>query len=212
MNLSAKTELLKRFSTAQHVAGLKSVVETAFALGSMVDSAKKRAADDLNLSDAGRAAHVAKIAVDTLRPLIESTAGARKASRFNADRKASLKPPTPARDDTVGEMRRAELRAFGRSLQISERLQFALENPEAVLDAPGALSGLPADQFEKVLQTYIAGKFGPEIAEIDTLDEDLSTVKAAHDLAMAELRSNAGISDREFSKMVEKVTFEIDGV
>jgi hypothetical protein len=105
MNLSAKTELLKRFSTAQHVAGLKSVVETAFALGSMVDSAKKRAADDLNLSDAGRAAHVAKIAVDTLRPLIESTAGARKASRFNADRKASLKPPTPARDDTVGEMR-----------------------------------------------------------------------------------------------------------
>jgi hypothetical protein len=37
-------------------------------------------------------------------------------------------------------------------------------------------------------------------------------VKAAHDLAMAELRSNAGISDREFSKMVEKVTFEIDGV
>jgi hypothetical protein len=212
MNLHAKSELLKRVSTAPHAEGLKSTIETIFGLGMMVDSAKKRAGDDLNLSEAGRKAHVAKIAIDNLKPLVEVTAAARKADRYNADRRANLKPPTPVRDDTVGEMRRQELRAFGRSLQMSERLAFALENPEAVLDAPAALCGLPKDQFEKVLQTYIAGKFGPEIAEIDTLDEDLSTVKAAHDLALAELRANAGMSEREFAKMVDKITFEIDGV
>jgi hypothetical protein len=212
MNLHAKTELLKRFSGAPHVEGLKSTVETVFALGAMIDGAKKRAADDLNLSDAGRQSHVARIAVDNVKSLVESTAGARKMARFNADRRANLKPPTPNRDDPVGEMRRQELRTFVRGLPMAERLIFALENPEAILDAPAALSSLPADQFSKVREAYVAGKFGSEIAEIDTLDEDLSIVRAAHDLALAELRANAGISEREFSKMVDKVVFVIDGV
>jgi hypothetical protein len=39
MNLTAKTELLKRFSTAAHSEGLKSTVETVFALGLMVGGA-----------------------------------------------------------------------------------------------------------------------------------------------------------------------------
>src|ERR1019366_2919685 len=169
MNLQAKTELLKRFSNASHVPAMRSTVETVFALGLMIDSAKKRAGDDLNLSDAGRAAHVAKIAIDNVKPLLSSTAGARKMMRYNTDRRANLKPPTPPRDDTVGEMRRAELRAFALSLKMAERLPFALENPEAMLDAPAALSGLPDEQFSKVRETYISAKFGPEIAEIETL-------------------------------------------
>jgi hypothetical protein len=212
MNLHAKTELLKRFSTAQHVEGLRSTVESVFALGIAIDSAKKHAADDLNLSDAGRKAYVSKVAQDNVRPLVQVTASMRKAVKYNTDRRANLKPPTPPRDDLVGEMRRAELRAFARSLKMSERLPFALKHPEAILDAPGELSGLPDEQFSKVRETYIAAKFGPEIAEIETLDEDLSTVMAAHDLALAELRANAGLSEREFAKMVDKITREIDGV
>jgi hypothetical protein len=212
MNLHAKTELLKRFSSAAHVDGLKSVVESAFALGSLIDSAKKRAADDLNLSDAGRSAYVARTAQDNLKPLIGVTAAARKMGRFNTERRANLKPPTPPREDVVGEMQRAELRTFARSLKAAERLLFALEHAEAILNAPAALSGLPEDQFAKVRQSYIEAKFGPEIAEIETLNEDLATVRAAHDLALNELRANAGLSEREFFKMVEKITFEIDGV
>jgi hypothetical protein len=212
MNSQAKTELMKRFSNAPHVAGLKSTIETIFGLGMMIDSAKKRASDDPHLSAEGRTAHVAKIAIDNVKPLLSSTAGARKMNRFNAHRREALKPPTPRPDDVVGEMRRAELRAFTHGLKMAERLPFALEYPEAILDAPAALSGLPADQFAKVRETYIAAKFGPQIAEIETLDEDLATVRAAHDLALAELRSNSGISERDFAKMVEKITFEIDGV
>jgi hypothetical protein len=108
-------------------------------------------------------------------------------------------------------MRRVELRTYVRGLKVAER-PFALEHPEAVLNAPGALSGLPEDQFSKVREAYIAAKFGPEIVEIELLDEDLSTVRAAHDLAMNELRANAGLSEREFAKMVEKVTRETAGV
>jgi hypothetical protein len=211
MNLSAKTELLKRFSTAQHVEGLKSIVETVFALGVMVDSARKRAADDLNLSEAGRKAHVSKVAQDNLLPLAQATAAARKMGRFNTDRRASLKPPTPPRDDLVGELRRQELRAFARSLKMAERLPFALEHPEAILDAPAALSGLPEDQFSKVREAYLAAKFAPEIAEIEILDGDLATMKAAHDLALNELRANAGLVDRDFTKMVEEVIRKTDG-
>ena len=98
MNLHAKTELLKRFSNAPHVANLKSIVESSFALGSMIDSAKKRSADDLNLSDAGRKAHIAKVAIDNVRPLVQVTASMRKAVKYNADRREALKPPVPPRD------------------------------------------------------------------------------------------------------------------
>jgi hypothetical protein len=212
MNLHAKTELLKRFSEAPHVANLKSIVESAFALGSAIDSAKKHAAEDPHLSETGRTAYISKVAQDNLKPLIGVTAAARKMTRFNNDRRAALKPPVPPRDDIVGALERAELRTFARSLNGGERLIFALEHAEAVLSAPPALSGLPEEQFEKVLQTYIAAKFGPEIAEIETLAEDLSNVRAASDLALNELRSNSGMSEREFSKMVEKVIFEVDGI
>ena len=50
MNLSAKTELLKRFSTAQHVEGLRPIVESAFALGAMVDSANARMRSERSLT------------------------------------------------------------------------------------------------------------------------------------------------------------------
>jgi hypothetical protein len=212
MNLSAKTELLKRFSTAPHVPAMQSTVETVFHLGGMVDSAKRHAADDKLLSDAGRKAYVMKVAVDNIKTLIEVSASTRKAVRYNTDRRSNLKPPVPDRNDFVGAMERQELRAYARSLKGAERLPFALEHAEAFLSTPAALSGLPADQFEKVRQTYIEAKFGPEIAEIDLLDEDLAIVTATHDLALAELRANAGLSEQAFSKMVAKITFEIDGV
>jgi hypothetical protein len=212
MNLHAKTELLKRFSTAAHVAGMRSTAETIFELGLMVDSAKRHAVGDPHLSDSGRKAYVAKVAIDNIKPLIEVTAGTRKAVRYNTERRSNLKPPMPDRNDFVGAMERAELRTFARGLKAAERLPFALEHAEAILNAPAALSGLPADQFSKVRETYIAAKFGPEIAEIDILDEDLSTVRAAHDLALNELRSNSGMPEREFDRMVEKTTRETDGV
>jgi hypothetical protein len=212
MNLSAKTELLKRFSTAPHVAGLKSIVETAFGLGAMIDSAKKRAAEDPHLSAEGRNAHVSKVAQDNLLPLAQATAAARKMGRFNADRRAGFKPPTPPRDDIIGELKRSEIRAFVRELPIEKRLDFANRHPEAILDAPAELSGLPQDRFEAIRDEFIKSNFGPEIAEIEILDGDLATVRAAHDLALNELRANSGMSEQAFAKMVEKVTRETDGV
>src|ERR1019366_1324859 len=104
MNLQAKTELLKRFSNAPHVEGYKSTVAAIFELGLMIDSAKKHASADLHLSDAGRVAYVAKMAVDNVPTLVQVTAAARKAGRFNTDRRANLKPPLPPRDDIVGEL------------------------------------------------------------------------------------------------------------
>ncbi|MDQ6868819.1 MAG: hypothetical protein M3178_10600 [Pseudomonadota bacterium] len=211
MNNSAKLELLKRFSSAPHVDGLRTVLNSAFLLGEQVGTAKTRAANDPHLSDAGRKAEVAKFAIDTVKPLIEVTAPMRKAIRWNQDRRESLKLPEHSRDDLVGELRRQELRAFARSLKMVERLPFALEHPDAILDAPAALSGLPDDQYSRVRENYVAAKFGPEIAEIETLDEDLSTVRAAHDLALSELRANAGIGEHAFQKLVDTTTREIDG-
>ena len=211
MNISAKSELLKRFSSAPHVATLKPTIESVFSLASMVGSAKKRAADDPNLSGAGRAAYVAKVAVDNVKPLLEVTKAARKMGRFNADRKASLRPATPSRDDLVGELKRAELRAFIRSQDLKDRFVLAAEHPDAVLDAPAALSGLPQDRYEAIKQDFIRSKFGPEIAEIETLDEDLAVVRAAHDIAINELRENAGMGEQAFSKLVDSTTRETDG-
>jgi hypothetical protein len=212
VNISAKSELLKRLSPAPHADGLKTAIEGVFTLGSMIGSAKKRAADDPNLSEAGRAAYVAKVAVDNVKRLIEVTAPMRKAVRWNQARRESLKFPEPSRDDLVGELRRQELRAFARSLPMVDRLPFAMEHPEAILAAPRALSGLPEDQYSRVRESYIAAKFGPEIREIEVLDEDLATVKAGHDLALAELRENAGMGEQAFSKLVDSTTRETDAV
>jgi hypothetical protein len=212
MNISAKSELLRRFSAAPHVEGLRTVLNSAFLLGEQVDIAKARAANDPHLSDTGRKAAVAKFAIDNVKPLIEVTAPMRKAGRWNQARRESLKVPEPSRDDLVGELRRQELRAFARSLPMVERLPFAMEHPEAILAAPRALSGLPEDQYSRVRESYIAAKFGPEIREIEVLDEDLSIVKAAHDLALNELRANAGMGEQSFSKLVENSTRETDGV
>jgi hypothetical protein len=212
VNISAKSELLKRLSSAPHVDGLRTVLNSAFLLGEQVGTAKARVANDPHLSDTGRKAEVAKFAIDTLRPLIEVTAPMRKAVRWNHARRESLKFPEPSRDDLVGELRRQELRAFARSLTMVDRLPFAMEHPEAILDAPPALSGLPEDQYSRVRESYIAAKFGPEIREIEVLDEDLSTVKAAHDLALAELRDNAGLGEQAFSKLVDNTIRETDGI
>src|ERR1019366_6022654 len=163
MNNHAKIELLKRFSTAAHVAGFKSTVETIFHLAGMIDSAKKHAVEDPHLSDSGRKAYISKVAIDNIKTLTEVAASMRKAVKYNTDRRANLKPPVPPRDDIVGAMERAELRAFARSLKGAERFPFALEHAEAFLSTPADLSGLSADQFEKVRQTYIEAKFGPEI-------------------------------------------------
>jgi hypothetical protein len=212
VNISAKSELLKRFSSAPHVDGLRSAVESTFALASMISSAKKRAADDPNLSVAGRAAYVAKVAVDNVRPLLEVTKAARKMARFNADRKGSLKPAAPLRDDIVGELKRAELRAFIRSQDLKDRFVLAAEHPEAVLDAPAALSGLPQDRYEAIRQDFIRSKFGAEVAEIELLDDDLAVAQVAHDMAIAELRENAGMSEQAFSKLTADCTLEMDGI
>jgi hypothetical protein len=212
MNISAKSELLKRFSSAPHADGLKTAIEGVFALGGMIDSAKKQAADDPNLTATGRAAYVAKVAVDNVKPLLEVTKAARKMVRFNADRKAYLKPATPPRDDIVGELKRAELRAFIRSQDLKDRFVLAAEHPDAVLDAPAALSGLPQDRYEAIKQDFIRSKFGVEIAEIETLDDDLAVVRAAHDIVINEFRKNAGMDEQAFSKLIAESTFEMDGI
>ncbi len=212
MNISAKLELASRFSKAPHVDGLRTVLNSAFLLGEQIDTIKARVANDPHLSDTGRKAEVAKFAIDSVEALIKITTPMRKAVRWNQDRRESLKLPEHSRDDLVGELRRQELRAFARSLKMVERLPFAMEHPDAVLDAPAALSGLPADQYSRVRESYITAKFGPEIREIEVLDEDLSTVKAGHDLALAELRDNAGLGEQAFSKLVHNTTREIDGV
>jgi hypothetical protein len=212
MNISAKAELLKRFSSAPHVDGLRTVLNSAFLLGEQVDTTKVRVANDPHLSDTGRKAAVAKFAIDTVKPLIEVTAPMRKAVRWNRARRESLKVSEPSRDDLVGELRRQELRAFARSLKMVERLPFAMEHPEAILAAPPALSGLPEDQYSKVRESYIAAKFGPEVREIEVLDEDLATVKAGYDLALAELRENSGMGEQAFSKLTADCTLQIDEI
>jgi hypothetical protein len=73
------------------------------------------------------------------------------------------------------------------------------------------LSGLPQDRYEAIKQDFIRSKFGVEIAEIETLDSDLAVVRAAHDIAINELRENAGMGEQAFSKLVDSTTRETDG-
>ncbi|MDQ6869468.1 MAG: hypothetical protein M3178_14230 [Pseudomonadota bacterium] len=71
---------------------------------------------------------------------------------------------------------------------------------------------MPQDRYEAIKQDFIRSKFGVEIAEIETLDDDLAVVRAAHDIAINELRKNAGIGEQAFSKLIADCTLGIDGI
>lgn len=147
----------------------------------------KRLAREKALKD-GAAAH--------MQQLRDRNAGALQALRTKRE---SLAPTKPSDETAIGEMRRAELRTYMRSLPPGERVQFALQSDDhmivdAVLFAPAALSGLDEQVKGRLRERVISERFGAQLRNIEADEETLSNVGAAITIAEADLQR---ITERE---------------
>lgn len=149
---------------------------------------------DGNLSHEGRRAAAAKAWADGpaahLAQIKDRVKGELLALQ---SRRAALIPTKPADESPVGEMRRAEMRAFLRSLPLSERHQMALngdpEVQEAILFGAAGLSGLSPEAKGHVIEQFMMTTHGEALKSIAAEERELENVGAA--IAVAEQQASA---------------------
>jgi hypothetical protein len=122
-----------------------------------------------------------------------------------AAKRASFKIPEFDKTDAVGELKRQELRTFVRNLPSGERVAaldtLGEDGVLAVLDAPPALSGIPADRHQFVRTRYLESKFGPQLRELELVDEDNTAFEAAATMVRKELQTATDLGNSDFAAL-----------
>jgi hypothetical protein len=110
--------------------------------------------------------------------------------------RAQMCPVRPDKSDTVGEMRRASIRTFLRSLPQGERMRLAQtttdrEIVEAILHAPAELTGLPREVHAAIVDKEIEVLHGARLAQLKTLETAYEETDAALQVAANDMDSVA---------------------
>jgi hypothetical protein len=178
---------------------------------------------DRNLSDTGRQnAMQSKLraAIRDLRdaraPLVEME------KKLDAKRKAVAMPAFD-QSDSVGFLRRQELRQVLRSMDAGQR-SLHLADPafcDALLELPPIASGFfVAENFTGTIspeiqrdrdivaaakENRLAGMFGPQLAEIDGLEQTLAEANMIADVARVDLQNSSGMEPAQFNEFCKPV-------
>jgi hypothetical protein len=130
-------------------------------------------------------------------------------AKLTEKRKAVAMPAfDPA--DTVGFLRRQELRAAMRTMERGPRA-LLLQDPafaDAMLELPPILSGLvPDEQFlvDAIKETRLKTLFAPQLAEIDALADTVAEARAIVDIAHNDLKSESGMQEHVFNEFVKPI-------
>lgn len=182
---------------------------------------------DKRLSDVGRQDAMRAKLRAAVRDLRDARAPVNELqAKLDAKRKAVAMPPfDPA--DTLGFMRRAELRSVLRSMTADQRAMH-LNDPQfcdAMLELPPLASGLfLAEDFKGTIppevqrdrdivaaakEKRLAGMFAPQLAEIAELEGTIAEANMIADVARVDLQSNSGMewpAFNEFTKPIELKT------
>jgi hypothetical protein len=115
------------------------------------------------------------------------------------------------KSDTIGFLRRQELRATLRSVDAGQRaLLIAGDSAfaDALLEQPAVVSGLlAAENFivENAKEQRLGSLFGSELAEIEEMERIISEANMIADLARVDLQSHSGMEPRVFGEFVKPV-------
>ncbi len=221
MNIYARDQILQRLKpNTPYRDHFQTIVHGAFDCVLALEGERDRIAKDANLSDVGRRTILAEAVQKTFsRDLCQISRNYRLSKAQNATRRAALKPKPLDKSDTVGELRRQEIRTYLRKLPDVDKLRAADELAldadafAAVVDAPPALSGFNGrlkPQFDELRTRYMHQHFGPQIDELDAQGEDIATVGAAVEMAMGALRQAAGMNEAQFNTFIEPIQAETD--
>ena len=193
------TEFTKRLPpTATEEARL---IETAFAIPTAFRAKTSEIRANAKLSDVGKTEAIKNAALGG--PLEHLRQIRQRASAMAADVKnlrTGMKPKEPDRADLFGEMQRAELRTFLRSLPQPDRIRAAIEDEKiaaAVLHASPGLSGLSAEMHQRVVDAHVEKAFGPQLAGIEKREEIADVVNSAVEIATKQFRNEAGLTEKE---------------
>ena len=216
IGLHNRQTLLARIRPDQpYSSNLRATVSNVLDVGERLGALKERLAQDNRLSDVGRRARLAEEAKTTLaREFAKASEPVRKGLAHFKARRESLKPPEPNRNDAVGEMRRMEIRAYLASLPAEKRTTQAFElakNQEcetAILDAPAALSGMPAEHYERLRADRIERLFAAELREIEAMEGDYQNAGAALAIVRGQLREASGLAERFFEELMAPLEAE----
>ena len=180
-----------------------------FGVRDKVRAERERLNEDRTLSPFGRNTRLTDFAKKSARPLADASRPLRQAQRqAEMERAQFLLPPMKA-DDLVGELQRREIRDTLRSLPVPERAQFVKDLAEsdvgvdAILSAPPGLVRLSNLQVDELRQTRLEKLYGPRMAAVKTLEDDLVALRGAVDAASKEIRQAAGLNEFQFQQIFE---------
>jgi hypothetical protein len=138
-------------------------------------------------------------------------------------KRAAVAMPPFDKNDTIGFLRRQELRSVLRSMNAEQRAMH-LNDPsfaDAMLETAPLVSGLfLAEDFKGTISPEIqrdrdivaaakekrlAGMFGPQLEEIAELEKTLAEANMIADLARNDLQHNSAMDDRQFTEFVRSI-------
>ncbi len=185
----------------------RDVVRNIFGLSTRLSNERTKLKADQTISEIGRREKEAAFAKSLVKDHVHLTGPLRRARADLEARRASFKLPAIDRTDSVGELRRQEIRAHTRSLPLDGRLTFVASlNDEqllAVLYAPSLLSGLPQDRYEHIKSAYIDRQFGKQMRALEDVDEETTILESASTIVRRDLQKATGLGDVAFETLVE---------
>jgi hypothetical protein len=180
------------------------LIETAFGIPATFRQKAAEIRADAKLSEVGKTEQIKQAAlggfVEHLKQ-IRSRAAAMTADVNNL--RSGIKPKAPDHADVFGEMQRAEVRTWLRSLPPAERIRAALEDESvaaAVLHVPPALSGLTSEVHERVVAAHVEKAFGSQLRGIQQREEVLEVVNSAIQVATTMFQREGGLTEKEIEQ------------
>ncbi|WLA78816.1 hypothetical protein [Bradyrhizobium elkanii] len=124
--------------------------------------------------------------------------------------RAKVKPAEIDRGDIVGALERMEIRTFVFNSTNAEKMKLLLEDADpvildAVLSAPRALSGVPAEYYDRAKAAREEQLHGPVLRDIAAAQEVLSEARNAAAIARADLMGTIEMDQREFDRLMHPI-------
>jgi hypothetical protein len=189
--------------------------EVAFALEVAEKFAEGKAAieGDKYLSPEGRIAKKGALVRSALRDIRD--AGAPQIAEMKqklASIVASIKPVGFDKTDFAHALLRAELRSALKVMQIGDRAALLLGEKsdaafiDAVLEAPGILSGIDHQMYEQIREQRLATLFTQESFQVEAIADHLAEIEAALQISQDDVARAAGLPPREFAKLATEIS------
>jgi hypothetical protein len=166
---------------------------------------------DAHLSVAGRNSKTEKLVRSTLRDLRDLTQAVDQRRAALADVLAKIKPTSFDPTNVSSALLRQEMRAAVKAMSLAERAAILMGDQadaafvDAVLEAPGLLSGVDANLYELVREQRLETLFSAESFEAQSLSTEIEEADAIVQIAKQDVATASGLQPYEFAALEKEI-------